>query len=72
MEAVSEEKLSSFAVSVFVMPLRLARTGTSSTPLIVVVRVWLALLVPSLTLMPKLSVRVDVVPSMALSFGMYL
>ena len=54
------------------MPLRLVSTGVSFVPPMLAVRVWLALAVPSETLTVKLSVWLELAPSMALSFGMYL
>ena len=70
--ALAAEKLSSPEVSVKEIPLRLARTGVSFAPARVVVRVWLALFVPSLAVNVKLSDCCDVKGSMALSVGMYL
>ena len=68
--ALTDAKLSSFAVSVNETPLRLVSTGVSFTPPMVAVRVWLALAVPSDTLRVKLSLWLVVAPSTALSFGM--
>ena len=66
---VVAEKLSSAAVSVTVMPARAATLRLSSAPVMLVVNVWLALVLPSVTARVKLSDAFVFSPSMALSFG---
>ena len=62
-------KLSSAELSVKEMPVSVARLVASSAPLMVAVRVWVELALPSETERVKSSLTLVFVPSIALSSG---